>query len=222
MRAARAQLAKQLLRQRIMFFDSHFRVWDVQNGFAAFRLQAALTLQERKALPEGVAHHRGVDHEAARQAFAGDAVRCIRHFPSVSSKAATSARSSARCAAWCKPRSGSLLFPACAGPKIDPPRGSCAQRGLRGRQGKVFCRQSPKEPSLASTSSLASHHIAFAFRRGMPPCTSQQVCRIGHSHHKCAVVAMACPQCTHCALWRILRNAALAGAQMPSHSTLIN
>ena len=69
------ELAKQLFKQYMTFFDSHFPMWDVQNGFSAFNLAASLSLKERQSLLESVARHRGVDHEAAWQAFVGDGVR---------------------------------------------------------------------------------------------------------------------------------------------------
>jgi hypothetical protein len=54
-RLAPVRRAKELYKLYMSFFESTFPMWDVQNGFAAFDLQSALTLPQRRILLESLA-----------------------------------------------------------------------------------------------------------------------------------------------------------------------
>jgi hypothetical protein len=49
------------------YFDSHFPMWDVQICFAAFDLDAALTLEDRVKLVGSLCRRNGLNHEQVVQ-----------------------------------------------------------------------------------------------------------------------------------------------------------
>ena len=70
-RCAPMKQAKDLWNQWETYFDLHFPMWEVQNSFAAFDLEAPLTMSDRKLLLQALAIHSKVDKEAVWGAFAG-------------------------------------------------------------------------------------------------------------------------------------------------------
>ena len=65
-RRAPIEQAKDLWKQWEKYFDLHFPMWDVQNSFAAFDLEAPLAMSDRKVLLQALAVHSGEDRAVLR------------------------------------------------------------------------------------------------------------------------------------------------------------